>query len=205
MMRPARRAALAALLALAAAPAAAANAPRVAIETETGRIVVEVYPDKAPVTAGNFLMYADKGLYKGATIYRTVRADNDHNPAKISVIQGGLNLEEGQADPAPPIAHETTAKTGIKHTDGVISMARGDPGTAGAEFFICIGDNPVLDFGGQRDPDGQGFAAFGKVVEGMDVVKTINAAKADLTTPDDYVRGQLLSPPVKILSVKRLP
>ncbi|MCC7267472.1 MAG: peptidylprolyl isomerase [Caulobacteraceae bacterium] len=196
---------LAILAAVFLASAAHAAVPRVAIDTEKGRIVVEVYPDKAPISAGNFLMYADKGLYKGATIYRTVRADNDHNPAKITVIQGGLNLEEGQPDPAPPIAHETTEATGIKHTDGVISMARGDPGTAGAEFFICIGDNPALDFGGQRNPDGQGFAAFGKVVEGMDVVKAINAAKADLATPDDYVRGQLLSPPVKILSVKRLP
>ena len=196
---------LALVLALTAAPTALADpAPRVAIETDKGRIVVEVYPDKAPVTAGNFLMYADKGLYRSASIYRTVRADNDHNPARITVIQGGLNLEVGQPDPAPPIAHETTAKTGIKHTDGVISMARGDPGTAGAEFFICVGDNPALDFGGRRNPDGQGFAAFGKVVEGMDVVKAINAAKADLATPDEYVRGQLLSPPVKIVSVKRV-
>lgn len=197
--------ALAAMIfSLLAGPALAAKAPRVAIETEKGRIIVEVYPDKAPITAGNFLMYADRGLYKGATIYRTVRADNDHNPAKIVVIQGGLNLEAGQPDPAPPIAHETTQTTGIKHTDGVISMARGDPGTAGAEFFICIGDNPALDFGGQRNPDGQGFAAFGKVVEGMAVVKAINAAKADLATPDEYVRGQLLSTPVKILSVVRV-
>jgi peptidyl-prolyl cis-trans isomerase A (cyclophilin A) len=187
-----------------AGPALGLTAPRVAIETKKGRIVVEVYPDKAPVTAGNFLMYADKGLYKGATIYRTVRADNDHNPAKITVIQGGLNLEAGQPDPAPPIAHETTQATGVRHTEGVISMARGEPGTAGAEFFICIGDNPALDFGGQRNPDGQGFAAFGRVVEGMEAVKAINAAKADLPTPDGYVRGQLLSPPVKILSVKRL-
>lgn len=187
-----------------AGPAVAATAPRVAIETDKGRIVVEVYPDKAPITAGNFLMYADKGLYKSASIYRTVRADNDHNLAKITVIQGGLDLEVGQPDPAPPITHETTQTTGLKHIDGAISMARGDPGTAGAEFFICIGDNPALDFGGQRNPDGQGFAAFGKVVEGMAVVRAINASKADLPTPDDYVRGQLLSPPVKILSVKRL-
>lgn len=195
---------LAVLAAVFLASAAHAAAPRVAIETEKGRIVVEVYPDKAPITAGNFLMYADKGLYKGATIYRTVRAGNDHNPARITVIQGGLNLEAGQPDPAPPIAHETTQATGIRHTDGVISMARGDPGTAGAEFFICIGDNPALDFGGRRNPDGQGFAAFGKVVEGMAVVKAINAAKADLATPDEYVRGQLLSPPVKILGVARV-
>jgi peptidyl-prolyl cis-trans isomerase A (cyclophilin A) len=125
--------------------------------TDLGPIVIELYPDKAPITVANFLAYADKHLLDGGSFYRTVSPKNDNNLATISVIQGGLNRDDS---PLPAIAHETTKGTGLLHTDGVISMARDEPGTAGSEFFICLGDNPALDFGGARNKDGQGFAAF---------------------------------------------
>lgn len=167
--------------------------PRIAIDTPTGKIVVEIYEDKAPATAGNFLNLVDAGAFNSgeATFYRVVRPDNQTNPAKIEVIQGGLNDREEY----PHISHETTAATGIKHTDGVISMARNEPGTAGTEFFICIGDQPSLDFGGNRNPDGQGFAAFGRVVEGMDVVRQIQQMRDS---------AQYLVEEVAIRSIRRI-
>lgn len=149
------------------------GAPRVRMETEMGNITVEVYPDKAPVTATNFLKYVDEKRYDGASFYRVVRMDNQpNNVVKIEVIQGGLDstLKERRL---PAITHETTDKIGLKHLDGTISMARSNPGTASSEFFFCINDQPELDFGGKRNPDGQGFAAFGKVIKGMKVVRQI--------------------------------
>ena len=102
-----------------------------------------------------------------------MRLDNQPtSPVKIEVIQGGLK-DDRVVGQYKPIAHETTDATGIKHEDGTISMARLEPGTASTEFFICVGDQPELDFGGKRNPDGQGFAAFGKVIRGMDVVRAI--------------------------------
>jgi peptidyl-prolyl cis-trans isomerase A (cyclophilin A) len=177
----------------------AAPAPRVVIETTMGQIEVEVYPERAPVSAGNFLAYVDKGLWKGASFYRVVRPDNDRTPA-ITVIQGGLMRDEA---PLPPIVHETTARTGLRHTDGVLSWARDKPGTAGSEFFISIGDNPSLDFAGARNPDGQGFATFGRVVRGMAVVRAIDALR-DPRTPSDFMPGQELAHPVAITAVRRV-
>lgn len=143
----------------------------VEIETKLGTIVVELYPNKAPKTCANFLKYIEAGDYKEASFYRTVRLDNQpKNDVKIEVIQGGINSDNARF---APIFHETTKETGILHEDGVLSMARYEPGTATSEFFICIGNQPELDFGGNRNPDGQGFAAFGKVVKGMEVVKAI--------------------------------
>ncbi|CAN5215385.1 peptidylprolyl isomerase [soil metagenome] len=191
------------LIALAAAlPLTAAGAApvRVRMVTDLGPIVVELYPDTAPITVANFLAYADQHLLDGAAFYRTVSPKNDNNPATISVIQGGLNRDDS---PLPAIAHETTKVTGILHTDGVISMARGAPGTAGSEFFICLGDNSALDFGGARNKDGQGFAAFGKVVEGMDVVRKIHDAPTVTKADDPYLKGQILEKPVKIQKLSR--
>ena len=191
------------LLALAAAlplTAGAAAPVRVRMVTDLGPIVIELYPDKAPITVANFLAYADQHLLDGGGFYRTVSPKNDNNPATISVIQGGLNRDDS---PLPAIAHETTKVTGILHTDGVISMARGAPGTAGSEFFICIGDNPALDFGGARNKDGQGFAAFGKVVEGMDVVRKIHDQPTVTKADDPYLKGQILEKPVKIQKLSR--
>ncbi|MCB2197162.1 MAG: peptidylprolyl isomerase [Bacteroidetes bacterium] len=165
------------------------------IKTESGSIVAELYPDKAPVTCENFLKYIRNNKLEGSKFYRVVRMDNQpKNDVKIEVIQGGLGFEVEES-PYPPIQHETTKETGVLHEDGTLSMARAEPGTASSEFFICIGDQPELDFGGKRNPDGQGFAAFGKVTKGMDIVKKIQIQ------PDE---GQMLIDPVKILSIKIL-
>lgn len=166
----------------------------VLIKTDLGNIKVEVFTEMAPVTAANFLRYVDADLYKNASFYRVVRLDNQpQSPVKIEVIQGGLGFSD-EDRPFPPIDHETTAKTGILHKDGVISMARSAPGSATSEIFICIGDQPELDFGGRRNPDGQGFAAFGRVIEGMDVVRKIQKQ------PDEK---QMLKQPVAITRIKR--
>lgn len=151
----------------------AQSLPQVKIETQMGNITVEVDTVKAPVTALNFLNHVKEGTFNNGLFYRVVRMDNQpNNDVKIEVIQGGV-FTEVRFEKIPPIIHETTGQTGIKHLDGTISMARMEPGSASTEFFICVGDQPELDFGGKRNPDGQGFAAFGQVVEGMDVVRKI--------------------------------
>ena len=174
--------------------------PHVLMEASLGSIEIEVYADRAPATAANFLRLVDGGHLDGGTFYRTVSPANDNGSPVISVIQGGLGDAPG---PFAPIAHETTRDTGVVHVDGALSMARAGPGTASTEFFICIGDQPALDFGGDRNPDGQGFAAFGRVVDGMDVVRAIHAAPADAPTEVEYVRGQIIEEPVTIISVRR--
>jgi peptidyl-prolyl cis-trans isomerase A (cyclophilin A) len=175
----------------------------VTLDTAAGEIDVAVFVDKAPLSAADFLRYVDRGLYDGGAFYRVVRADNDHGTPQIEVIQGGL-LDEAKA--LPPIAHETTRDTGVTHTDGTLSLARGAPGTGGgAAFFICVGAQPALDFGGTRNSDGQGFAAFGRVVRGMDVVRKIQAMPADVQSSSEYMKGQVLSEPVVIRRAFRKP
>ncbi len=148
--------------------------PTVVIETEFGNIIVELYEKQAPITSNNFIRYIDENRWKGSAFYRVVTPTNQPNSkVKIEVIQGGL-YEDDHPQNLPPIEHETTKQTGIKHLDGVISMARYGPGTATFEFFICVGDQPKLDFGGNRNPDNVGYAAFGKVIDGMDVVLKIH-------------------------------
>jgi len=167
---------------------------RVIIWTEFGEIHVKVDLKRAPVTAANFLRYVDAGLFDSACFYRVVRPDNQPDDSvHIAVIQGG-RYEREEAGGFIPIAHETTEQTGILHRDGVISMARWTPGTATSEFFICVGDQPELDYGGSRNPDLQGFAAFGKVTRGMDVVKRIHSIDAP---------GQYLDKPVVITRISR--
>lgn len=152
--------------------------PQVVIKTEFGDITVELYADKAPVTVNNFLQYVKEERFKEATFYRIVTMENQpDNDIKIAVIQGG-NYDDDHPDSLPPIQHETTDQTGIEHKNGVISMARMEPGTANDDFFICVGNQPELDFGGKRNSDGQGFAAFGKVVKGMEVVRKIHQVPA---------------------------
>jgi peptidyl-prolyl cis-trans isomerase A (cyclophilin A) len=166
----------------------------VVISTELGDILVTLDLKHAPVTSANFLRYADAHLFDSTCFYRVVRADNQPGDSiRIAVIQGGRYEDEGKGG-FDPITHETTVMTGIRHLDGTISMARWTPGTATSEFFICVGDQPDLDFGGMRNPDGQGFAAFGRVTGGMDVVRKIHETEA----PRQY-----LDKPVVILSVKR--
>lgn len=161
---------------------------QVIIITELGDIHVAVDLENAPVTSANFLRYVDAGLFDSACFYRVVRPDNQpKDSVRIAVIQGG-RYEEEETGGFPPVAHETTEQTGIRHLNGVISMARWTPGTATSEFFICVGDQPDLDFGGKRNPDGQGFAAFGKVTKGMDVVMKIHAIEA----PSQYLEKPVL-------------
>jgi len=149
----------------------------VKIETELGNIFIELYVDKAPITCENFIKYIKNNKFEGANFYRVVRMDNQlNNDIKIEVIQGGLGFDVEES-PYPPIKHETTLETGLLHKNGTLSMARAEPGTASSEFFICIGNQPELDFGGKRNPDGQGFAAFGKVLSGMDIVRKIQQMK----------------------------
>lgn len=168
---------------------------RVLIQTELGNIEVEVSAKAAPATVANFLRYVDTGHYDGGRFHRTVKPDNQpNNTVKIEVVQGGVNPDKAKQD-FPAIKLERTNVTGILHTDGTISMARSGPDTATSDFFICIGDQPELDFGGKRNADGQGFAAFGRVTEGMEVVKKIQHSTAD---------GQSLKPPVKIIKMMRL-
>jgi peptidyl-prolyl cis-trans isomerase A (cyclophilin A) len=169
--------------------------PKVLLKTSLGDIVVEIYTDKAPVTAANFLKYVDNRRFKDATFYRVVTPDNQPgNDVKIEVIQGGL-FEDNHPDALLFIKHEATKQTGLKHLDGTISMARNEPGTASSEFFICVGNQPELDYGGRRNPDGQGFAAFGRVIEGMDVVRKIQMLPSD---------EQMLVEKVTIEQVKRV-
>lgn len=177
-------------------PAALPKLATVVIETALGTIEVEVDEANAPVTAANFLRYVDAKHYDGGRFHRTVRLDNqpDHR-VKIEVVQAGVDPRR-EKDAWPPILLERTDRTGIRHLDGAISMARDGADTATSDFFICVGDQPALDFGGARNPDGQGFAAFGRVVRGMDVVRRIQSAPAD---------GQALTPPVVIRSVRRKP
>lgn len=155
--------------------------PRTVVKTELGSFTVEVYEHQAPVTAKNYLAYVDGGYLNGGSVYRIVAPQNQGAEVryKIAVIQWGRGPERADSPPFPPIPLEDTRTTGLKHLDGTISMARRGPDTATSEFFICIGDQPELDFGGHRNPDGRGFAAFGRVVEGMDVVRAIYARAED--------------------------
>ena len=176
--------------------AAQAN-PVIIIKTEFGDMEVELYSKQAPITVANFLAYVDSGMYKDATFHRTVRMDNQpRDSVKIVVIQGSRAPSEKRNFPA--IELERTNKTGIKHQDGTISMARGTANSATSSFFICIGDQPELDFGGKRNADGQGFAAFGKVIKGMDIVKKINQSPVS-----DQPGSQTLNPPIKIFDIVR--
>ncbi len=172
--------------------------PKVVIATDLGNITLELDSKHAPISTHNFVQYIKENRWEGATFYRTVRLDNQPNKAaevKIEVIQGGLNPDGKHPNYLPPIPIETTKETGILHKEGVISMARDEPNSATAEFFICINEQPQLDFGGKRNPDGQGFAAFGRVVKGMEVVRKIQAQKDNT---------QMLVQPIKIKSVRLL-
>ena len=167
---------------------------KVVIKTSFGDIHVDVDGEHAPLTATNFMKYVDKGFYKDGRFHRTVKMDNQPDKkVKIEVIQAGANPAFERRG-FKPIKLERTNKTGLKHTDGAISMARDSADTATSDFFICIGDQPELDFQGKRNPDGQGFAAFGKVTSGMDIVKKIQSQP---------FKEQTLTPPVKIIDIIR--
>jgi len=171
---------------------------RVELATALGAITLELATDKAPITTANFLRYVDARRYDGGVFYRAMKLAA---APPAGLIQGGL-----RGDPAktfPPIAHESTQQTGLRHKDGTISMARYAPGSATSEFFICVGDLPSLDADPTAPGDNLGFAAFGHVVTGMDVVSRILAAPVSLTEGEGVMRGQMLSPTVAITDVRR--
>ena len=187
----------------------------VEIKTKLGSIVIEVYDDRAPKTSKHFLAYVDSGYYNGSAFYRSARSADNEAPRdiRINVIQAGFyNDNDKQAllafDKNPPIDDtlmhagarpqimvEPTSETGVRHIDGAISMARGTPDSVDDSFFICIGDQPELDAGGKRNPDGIGFPAFGKVISGMDIVLKINAMPTI---------GQKLINDVEIIKIARV-
>ncbi len=168
----------------------------VVLETALGEIDLLVDVAHAPLTARNFLRYVEEGRYDGGRFHRTVTPENQPDKkVRIDVIQAGAPPESEELD-RPPIPLERTRDTSLAHVDGAVSMARDTPDSATSDFFICVGDQPSLDFGGARNPDGQGFAAFGRVVRGLDVVRRIWRSPA---------RGQALEPPVRILRARRIP
>jgi peptidyl-prolyl cis-trans isomerase A (cyclophilin A) len=180
------------LISLLFAALMAQDLPRVIIDTDLGVIEAEIEVHRAPVTAANFLKYVDAKLYDGGRFHRTVKPDNQpNNIVKIEVAQAARR-ENTQG--FPPIPLERTSVTRVTHVNGTLSMARDGPDTATSDFSIMIGDQHELDFGGKRNPDGQGFAAFGHVVSGMDVARRIQAAPAE---------AQRLTPPVRIRSIRR--
>ncbi len=166
----------------------------VIIETPHGEITVALDAGAAPGTAANFLAHLDAGSYDGGFFHRVVTPENQPNDAvRIEVIQGGVDASYPR-EGGTPIPLERTSVTSLRHVDGAISMARSTPDSAVSDFFICIGDQPELDFGGERNPDGQGFAAFGQVTAGMETVRAIQRAPHE---------GQKLTPPVPITRVRR--
>lgn len=183
-------------------PPAPAEAPkddlvRVALDTEAGRIVIAVDRGHAPITAKNFLRYVDAKRLDGITFYRAMKLWEG-----TGLVQGGVR--DG-AKLFPPIAHEPTSQTGLRHEDGTISMARAEPGSARCDFFITVGKIDGFN-AGTKDRDGLGFAAFGRVVEGMDVVRKLLAAPTSPTKGVELgMQGQLLEKPVKVISAQRLP
>jgi peptidyl-prolyl cis-trans isomerase A (cyclophilin A) len=171
--------------------------PRIAIRTGAGDIEIELFPDQAPKSVAAFLSYIDAGLYKNSSFYRVLNDDNQSSDApKSELIQGGIWRTNYKAAVSHTgIPHEGTNQTHLQHKDGVISLARTAPGTAGTEFFICVGDQPGFDYGGDNNPDGQGYAAFGKVVRGMDIIRSIYGR------PDN---NQSFEPQITIFDIRRL-
>jgi peptidyl-prolyl cis-trans isomerase A (cyclophilin A) len=169
--------------------------PHVEIQTKFGDIEVELFPDNAPKSVAAFLSYVDSGYYKNASFYRALNDDNQvTGNSETAILQGGL----WQTKPAMVIIgipHESTLQTKLTHKNGTISLARQAPGTASTEFFICIGDQKGFDYGGSNNADGQGYAAFGQVVKGMELIKQFYTQP----TNDD-----LLKEPIEILNIVRL-
>ena len=181
------------LLSIAGPVFAQGSGSRVALETDAGRIVIEVDETRAPVTSRNFLNYVTRRLYDGANFYRAMPGGPERG-----LVQAGIAHERK----LPPIAHEPTSLTGLSHVDSAVSIARDAPGTATADITIMIGDMTYLD-AGKADPDG--YAVFGRVIEGMDAVRRIHASPTSATEGEGAMRGQMLSPRIRILSARRLP
>ncbi len=170
--------------------------PHIEIQTKYGDIEIELFPRQAPQTVAAFLSYIDSGFYQNSQFYRVLNDENQpSNAPKTELIQGGIwRTKNKTAARIPGIPHETTKQTGILHTDGVLSLARLAPGTASTEFFICVGKQPGLDYGGENIADKQGYAAFGKVVKGMEIVYKIYRQNDN---------DQYFDPPVAIYDIVR--
>lgn len=191
------------LLAQPVAPADAPVAPahqtaKVRLETTEGPIVVELAQDRAPVTTANFLHYVDQKKFDGITFYRAVNVAPGYG-----LIQAGIRGDARQL--FPPIKHEPTTETGLSHTNGAISMARNAPGTANASFFVTVGDIPSMDADPKQTGDNLGFAVFGHVIEGMDIVRHILQEPTSPTEGEGIMKGQMLAQPVRITSARRVP
>jgi peptidyl-prolyl cis-trans isomerase A (cyclophilin A) len=196
-----RRALLASGLAFMAGPALAADEAvvRVALKTTRGVVTLDLEAAKAPITTRNFLRYVDMGRFDGSAFYRAARVAG---APRLGVVEGGLR--EDPAKLLRPIAHESTLMTGLSHKDGTISMARHAPGTATADFFICIGDQPTFDADIPTHDAAGGYAAFGQVVDGMDLVREMLAMPTSPYARTAEMKGQMLDPPVPILTVRRV-
>lgn len=176
---------------------------RVEMKTELGTIVLELDQTNAPITTANFLRYADEKRFDGTVFYRAMRLDWGTQPNGL--IQGGTQYDPKRV--LPPIAHEPTSETGITHRAGAISMARYDPGSATGDFTIMLSPQPGLNAQPEAEDPAMrpGFAAFGQVVEGMDVVRAIFGAPISPTKGEGFMKGQMIAQPVEILSVRRAP
>jgi peptidyl-prolyl cis-trans isomerase A (cyclophilin A) len=171
------------------------NLVRVVLTTSEGAITLALDRDHAPITTANFLHYVDSKRLDGVNFYRAMNL-----AAGVGLVQGGVRDAKLLY---PPIKLEPTSLTGLHHGDGTISMARAEPDSARADFFIIVGEMPSLDTQPGQPGDNQGFAAFGRVVEGMDIVRRILAAPTSPTLGDGPMKGQMLAPPVRILTARR--
>lgn len=170
-------------------------APSHVIITSLGEILIALDQKRAPITCANFLRYVESDCYNGGVFHRTVKFDNQPGSTVLIEVVQASKRPDLPDEMFAPIILERTSETGLTHCHGALSMARSGPDTATSDFFICLGNQPQLDFGGARNPDGQGFAVFGQVLRGMDVVRRIQQSHAE---------GQKLCPPIEILSVSRL-
>jgi peptidyl-prolyl cis-trans isomerase A (cyclophilin A) len=170
---------------------------RLIMTTGEGPLTLDLFADKAPITVANFLRYVDAGLYNRSAIYRGSQAPN---APQIGLVQGGARMSR---KPIPPIAHESTLQTGLKHLNGTISMARKEPGSANSDFFICCGAAPYLDANPATPGENLGYAAFGQVVEGMDIVLRILDMPKSEDAENPVMRGQMLANPVPIITTVR--
>jgi len=178
-------------------PVPKAETVRVALQTGMGPIILELEKERAPITTANFLRYVDQKRLDGAVFYRATKVGTDG----LGLIQGGVRNDPKRV--LKPIAHEPTTKTGLSHVEGAISMARAAPGSANGDFFITIGSFPSMDANPAQPGDNLGFAVFGRVVEGMDVVRRILAAPTSPTQGEGAMKGQMLAPPIRIVRARR--
>jgi peptidyl-prolyl cis-trans isomerase A (cyclophilin A) len=177
---------------------APSTGPAVIITTSEGPIRIELAAGRAPLTVANFLRYVDEKRFDGTSFYRALKIGGRSD---LGLVQGGIRADPKRA--LPPVAHEPTSATGLSHTNGAISMARGAPGSAQGDFFIIIGEVKTLDANPAAEGDNQGFAVFGHVSEGMETVARILEAPVSATAGEGAMKGQMIEKPVKIVSVRR--